>query len=151
MLNGKFFDTTEVSKMFAGFTFPGFDVEALMATQRKNLEAFTQANQLAVAGFQALAKMQVELTRAAMDQASTLVRDWAETSAPEVKLQKQAEFAKQALEKGVSNTRELVQLAGKTQTEAFDVLKKRFTESVDEMTSFVKKEAKKEIKVAQRQ
>lgn len=151
MLNGKFFDTTEVSKMFAGFTFPGFDVEALMATQRKNLEAFTQANQLAVAGFQALAKMQVELTRAAMDQASTLVRDWAETSAPEVKLQKQAEFAKQALEKGVSNTRELVELASKTQTEAFDVLKKRFTESVDEMTSFVKKEAKKEIKVAQRQ
>ena len=151
MLNGKFFDTTEVSKMFAGFTFPGFDVEALMATQRKNLEAFTQANQLAVAGFQALAKMQVELTRAAMDQASTLVRDWAETSAPEVKLQKQAEFAKQALEKGVSNTRELVELASKTQTEAFDVLNKRFTESVDEMTSFVKKEAKKEIKVAQRQ
>ena len=150
MLTGKFFDTAEVSKMFAGFSFPGFDVEALMATQRKNLEAFTQANQLAVEGFQALAKMQVELSRAAMEQASALVRDWAETSTPEVKLQKQAEFAKQALEKGVSNTRELVQLAGKTQTEAFDVLKKRFTESVDEMTSFVKKEAKKEIKVAAR-
>jgi phasin family protein len=150
MLTGKFFDTADVSKMFAGFTFPGFDVEALMATQRKNLEAFTQANQLAVAGFQALAKMQVELSRAAMEQASALVRDWAETSTPEVKLQKQAEFAKQALEKGVSNTRELVQLAGKAQTEAFDVLKKRFTESVDEMTSLVKKEAKKEIKVAAR-
>ena len=150
MLTGKFFDTADVSKMFAGFTFPGFDVEALMATQRKNLEAFTQANQLAVEGFQAVAKMQVELARAAMEQASALVRDWSETSTPEAKLQKQAEFAKQALEKGVSNTRELVQLAGKTQTEAFDVLKKRFTESVDEMTSFVKKEAKKDIKVAAR-
>jgi phasin family protein len=150
MINGKLFDTTEVGKMFAGFTFPGFDLEALMAAQRKNLEAFTRANQLAVEGFQAFTKMQVELTRAAIDEASALVRDWAETSAPEVKLQKQAAFAKQALAKGVRNTHELVELAGKTQAEAFNVLNKRFTESLDEMTSFVKKETKKETKIAQR-
>jgi phasin family protein len=151
MMNGKPFDTTEVGKMFAGFTFPGFDVEALMTAQRRNLEAFTQANQLAVEGFQAFAKMQVELTRTAMDEASALVRDWAETGAPEEKLQKQATFAKKALAKGVSNARELIELAGKTQTEAFDVLNKRFTESLDEMTSFTKKETKKETKVAHRQ
>ena len=151
MINGKFFDTTEVGKMFAGFTFPGFDVEALMATQRKNLEAFTQANQLAVEGFQAFAKMQAELTRTAIDEASAMVRDWAETGAPEAKLQKQAAFAKKALAQGMSNTRELVELAGKTQAEAFDVLNKRFTESLDEMTSFAKKETKKETKMAQRQ
>jgi len=151
MMNGKLFDTTEVGKMFAGFTFQGFDVEALMTAQRRNLEAFTQANQLAVEGFQAFAKMQVELTRTAMDEASALVRDWAETGAPEEKLQKQATFAKKALAKGVSNARELIELAGKTQTEAFDVLNKRFTESLDEMTSFTKKETKKETKVAHRQ
>ena len=151
MINGKFFDTTEVGKMFAGFTFPGFDVEALMAAQRKNLEAFTQANQLALEGFQAFAKMQAELTRTAIDEASVMVRDWAETGAPEAKLRKQAAFAKKALATGVSNTRELVELAGKTQAEAFDVLNKRFTESFDEMISFTKKETKKETKMAQRQ
>jgi phasin family protein len=149
MINGKFFDTADVSKLFGGFTLPGFDFEALMAVQRKNLEAFTQANQLAIEGFQAFAKMQVDLTRTAIDEASALMRDWAETGAPEAKLHKQAEFAKNALAKGVSNTRELVELASKTQTEAFDVLKKRFTESVDEMASFAKKETKS-TKVAQR-
>jgi phasin family protein len=148
MMNGKFFDTAEVSKMFAGFNFPGFDMQALMAAQRKNLEALTQANQLAVEGIKAFAKMQVDLTRDAIDEASAMARDWAETAAPEEKFQKQAAFAKQALAKSVSNARELAELAGKTQTEAFDVLNKRFTESLDELTSLVKKETKKETKVA---
>ena len=65
----------------------------------------------------------------------------------EERLQKQAAFAKQALEKSVESARELFELAGKTQTEAFEVLNKRFTESLDEMTSLVKKETKKEGKV----
>jgi len=140
MMNGKIFDTTEVGKMFAGFKFPGFDAGALMTIQSKNLEALTQANQLAVAGFQAFAKMQVELTRDAIDEASALVRDWAETNAPEEKLQKQAAFAKKALARGVSNTHEMVELASKTQAAAFGVLNKRFTESMDEMASFARKE-----------
>jgi hypothetical protein len=54
--NGKqsFLDL-DVSKAFAGFTFPGLDVESIVASQRKNLEALTQANQLAVEGVQAIA------------------------------------------------------------------------------------------------
>jgi phasin family protein len=154
MMNGKLFDTTEVGKMFAGFTFPGFNVEALMANQRKNLEALTQANQLAVQGFQELAKRQVEFARTAMDEASALVRGWSETGTAEERMQKQATFAKRAFANGVNNTRELVELAGKTQAEAFDVLNKRFTESFHETTSFAKKEAettmKNETKKAQR-
>jgi len=100
MVNGKFFET-EVGKLFAGFPFAGIDVEAVMASQRKNLEALTQANQLAVQGFQELAKRQVEFARTAMDEASAMVRGWSETGTAEERLQKQATFAKQALEKSV--------------------------------------------------
>ena len=82
MVNGKFFET-EVGKLFAGFPFASLDVEAVMASQRKNLEAFTQANQLAVQGFQELAKRQVEFARTAMDEATSLVRDWAGTRSEE--------------------------------------------------------------------
>jgi phasin family protein len=138
MVNGKFFET-EVGKLFAGFPFAGLDVEALMASQRKNLEALTQANQLAVQGFQELAKRQVEFARTAMDEASALVKGWSETGTAEERLQKQAAFAKQALEKSVEGARELVELAGKTQTDAFDVLTKRFSESIDEWGTLAKK------------
>jgi len=42
----------------------------------------------------------------------------------------------------VSNSREPVELAGKTQAQAFQLLNKRFNESLDEMTSFAKNGAK---------
>jgi len=140
MINGKFFET-EVGKLFAGFPFATLDVEALMASQRKNLEAFTQANQVAVQGFQEIAKRQVEFARGAIDEASTMVREWTETGTAEERFQKQAAFAKQAFERGVNGTREVVELAGKTQTEAFDVLNKRFAESVEEWGTLAKKKA----------
>jgi len=143
MINGKFFET-EVSKLFAGFPFATLDVEAVMASQRKNLEALTQANQVAVQGFQEIAKRQVELARSAMDEASTLVREWSETGTAEERLQKQAAFAKQAFERGISSTREVVELAGKTQTEAFDVLNKRFAESVEEWGTLSKKKSQRQ-------
>jgi phasin family protein len=141
MVNGKFFET-EVGKLFAGFPFASLDVEAAMASQRKNIEAFTQANQLAVQGFQELAKRQVEFARTAMDEATSLVRDWTSIGTAEERLQKQAAFAKQALEKSVTGTREIVELAGKTQTEAFDVLNKRFSESLEEWGTIAKKKSK---------
>jgi len=143
MVNGKFFET-EVGKLFAGFPFASLDVEAVMASQRKNLEALTQANQLAVQGFQELAKRQVEIARSAMDEASALVRAWTETGTAEERLQKQAAYAKQALDKSVESTRELVELAGKTQSEAFEVLNKRFTESLEEWGTLAKKKTQRQ-------
>jgi phasin family protein len=51
----------------------------------------------------------------------------------EAKAEKQAEVVKAAVEKAVANARELTELATKSQGEAFDVLNKRFIESVDEV------------------
>jgi phasin family protein len=143
MVNGKFFET-QVGKMFAGFPFQGFDVEAVMAAQRKNLEALTQANQLAVQSYQELAKRQVEFARSAMDEASTMVRGWTEAGTAEDRLQKQAAYAKQALEKSVEGAREIFELAGKAQTEAFEVLNKRFTESLEEWGTMAKKKSQRQ-------
>jgi phasin family protein len=139
MINGKHtFLDMDVGKAFAGFAFPGFDVESLMATQRKNLEAFTQANQLAVEGVQALARRQVEIARQAMDQASSLFREIVQPAAPEERLAKNAEIAKVAFEKNLANARELAELVTKANTEAFNVLNKRVTESFEEIREFAK-------------
>ena len=49
-----FFDF-DVTKAMADFRFRPIDVEALMACQGRNIEALSQANQLAVEGMQAVA------------------------------------------------------------------------------------------------
>jgi phasin family protein len=137
--NGKqtFFDV-DVSKALAGFTFPGFDVESLVSAQRKNLEALTQANQLAVEGAQAIARRQVELTRQVVDEASAALREWTQPGAPEDRFAKNAEFAKHAFEKSVANAREIAELLTKANSEAFNVINKRVAETFEEMRDFAK-------------
>jgi phasin family protein len=139
MVNGKtpFWDV-DVGKAFAGLNFPSFDVEAVVASQRKNLEAFAQANQLAVEGVQAVARRQVEIARQAVDEASTAFRDFVQPVAPEDRLAKNADLAKQAFEKGLANARELAELVAKANTEAFNVITKRVTESFDEFRDSAK-------------
>jgi phasin family protein len=129
----------DFTKTLSDLRVPGIDVDALVATQRKNLEALTQANQLAVEGVQAVARRQVEIARQAIDEFSAIVRDFTAPTSPEDRLAKQAEFSKQAIEKGIANARELTEMVTKANTEAFNVLNKRVTESFDEVREFAKK------------
>ncbi|MBU6507432.1 MAG: TIGR01841 family phasin [Alphaproteobacteria bacterium] len=132
---------TDFSKAFAGFTLPGFDVEAALASQRKNIEALTQANQLAVEGVQAVARRQVEIAREAIDEVSTVLRDIVQPTAPEERIAKQAELLKQTFERSLANTRELALMLAKANTEAFDVVAKRVAQGFEE----IRDEAKKRV------
>ena len=140
MVNGKnpFFDL-DVNKLFGDFRVPSLDVEAVVASQRKNIEALTQANQLAVEGVQAVARRQVEIARQAIEEFSAMVQGFTQPGTPEERLAKQAELAKVALERGLSNARELTELVTKANTEAFNVINKRVTEGLDEIRDFAKK------------
>ena len=130
----------DVTKIMGDFRVPGIDLEAAVASQRKNIEALTQANQLAVEGVQALMRRQVEITRQAMEDFSAMFRDFVQPNgSPEDRFAKQAEYSKHAIEKGLSNAKELTELVTKANTEAFNVINKRVTESLDEVRDFAKK------------
>jgi phasin family protein len=135
-----FFDF-DVTKMFASFPIRPFDVEAVWAAQRRNLEALTQANQLAVEGVHALAKRQIEMTQQALEDMSTMVREMAQPSSTEERIAKHTEYTKKMIDKGLTHGREIAALASKAGSEATEVLQKRTTESLDEMRAFACKSA----------
>ena len=137
----KAFDMTNMTKAFGDMKLPGIDVEAVAASQRKNLEAFTQANQLAVEGAQSLARRQVEIVRQAVDEASAALREWTEVGAPEDRIAKSVELSKQAYEKGIANARELTELATKASSDVFSVIARRFSEGFDELRLYTKKQS----------
>src|SRR6266571_2882770 len=97
-----FFDF-DMTKMMADFRFRPFDVEALMASQRRNIEALSQANQLAVEGVQAVARRQIEIARQAIEDVSALMRDLAQPVSTEDRIAKNTEYAKQMLEKSITH------------------------------------------------
>jgi phasin family protein len=131
----------DVTKMFADFRFRPFDVEAVWAAQRRNIEALSQANKLAVEGAQALAQRQLELTRQAFEGFSMLLRDLTQPASTEDRIAKNTEYAKQMLEKGISHGREVAALAAKTGTDAAEVLHRRASEGLDEIRAFAYKTA----------
>lgn len=135
-----FFDF-DVTKMMADFRFRPIDVEALMACQRRNIEALSQANQLAVEGMQAVAKRQIEIARQAIEDVSALLRDLAQPVSTEDRITKNTEYAKQMLAKSVNHGREITMLATKAGTEAADVLRKRASEGLDEFRDLAKQQA----------
>jgi phasin family protein len=135
-----FFDF-DITKIMADFRFRPFDIEKWMACQRRNVEALAQANQLTVEVFQAVTRRQIEIARQTLEDVSALWRDLAQTGSTEDRIAKNTEYAKQVLEKSVSNGREITQLATKAGTEAADVLRKRACEGLDELRDLAKQSA----------
>lgn len=133
----------DISKYMGEFKVPGVDVETLVGSQRKNIEALTQANKLAYDGLQAVLKRQVEILRQTMDEVAVVSKDIAEPGNPQDKAAKQAELAKEAFERSLSNMRELAEMIAKANNEAFELLNKRFTQNLDEMRDVFVKAAKK--------
>ena len=114
----------DFSGFLGGFTLPGFDIGSMMASQRKNVEALAEANRVTCEGLQAVVKRQGEILRQTLDEAAQAARELSAPGAVPDKATRQAALA---------NARELGELITKTQSEAFDLLRTRFSQNLDEL------------------
>lgn len=129
----------DFTKMMGDFKVPGVDVNSMMETQRKNLEALTEANKLAMEGMQAIAKRQAEIVRQGMEEMSNSMQDMMASGAPQDRMAKQADAMKGQFENMLANMRELSEMVAKSNTEAADVLTKRISSQLDELKSTAQK------------
>ena len=131
----------DFTKIAGQFKVPNFDTEALLESQRKNIEAVTKANQVAFEGAQAVSQRQVEILQKAWDESTSAVKTLSATGKPEEQMVKQTELAKQAFEQSLANLRELTEIGAKSNSEAVEVITKRVAEGLDELKSEIKKAA----------
>ena len=130
--------TQAQKRMIGDFKMPGMDVEAYSEAQRKNMEAVTSAQQMALEGLQAIARRQTEIMQKAAEQVQSGARGMIEPGQPDDMMAKNAALLKQNFESAVSNIREMSEMMVKSQNEAIDVIYKRFAESLDELSSAAK-------------
>src|SRR5436190_14653904 len=81
------------AKLMEGQNFP-FDMKNFLETQRKNMQAMTQAQQTAIEGFRALAQRQSELLSQMMEDNSGFARSMMGEGTPEEKIAKNAKLFK---------------------------------------------------------
>jgi phasin family protein len=125
------------------FKVPGLDAQALVEYQKRNLEAFASANKIALEGAQAVIRRQAEIVRKGVEDASKALAELNSAETPQDKLVKQAELAKGVYEAALVNLRELTEMANKANGEAANLISNRVSESFGELTSEIKKTAKK--------
>jgi phasin family protein len=116
-----------------------FDVEGFVASQRKNVEALTAANQLAFEGVQALVRRQAEIVRENVEELTKITRELTAAGSPEDKLVKQTQMAKEAFENALGHVRELTGLVQKSSSQAVEVLSKRVADNLDEVKAAITK------------
>ena len=130
----------DMMKMLVDFRMPGMpDVEALAAAQRRNFEALSAANKVALEGAQAVARRHMEILQQSMSEMTQAMQSMAGVPDPQARATKQAEMLKTAYEHAVGNMRELADLIQKSNGEALSVLNQRFTEAMDEVKAMAAK------------
>jgi phasin family protein len=127
------FGPEQFTKMMESFHVPGMDMKAIMEAQRKNVEALTKATQVATEGATAVTHKQAEIMREALQQATAMVREFKMTGNPAEIAKAQQELVKKAFETAVANARELAEMVGKSNREAFSVIEHRMKESMEEL------------------
>jgi phasin family protein len=133
-------DFGDFSRLFAEMKFPAMpDMDAFVTATRRNMEAFTAANRVALEGAQAIARRHTEIMQQSMAEMTEALRALSTNEPPQAKAARQAELLKQAYEHAVANMKELQDLIQKSHEEALTLLNKRFTEALDEVKALASK------------
>jgi phasin family protein len=134
-----FFD---IQKLMSEWRVPGFDLDAVAEYQRKNIEALTRANQMALEVTQTWMRHSIELAQETMTDMQTMMGELTKpTTSMEDRLTRQAEYSKKTIEKGLDSIRNMTELVVKTNAETFGVLSKRVTEGLEEVRDLTPKAA----------
>ena len=141
-LDADFAQFFDFNKFTQQFKLPTVDTDALIEVQKRNFEAVTKANRVALEGVQAVAQRQNEILRQVAEDSAKAFKDLTAVEvAPGARLAKQAEMVKTAFETAVANLRELNEISAKSNGEAVEVINERVTEGLDELSAVLNRAA----------
>jgi phasin family protein len=134
------FNPEEMMRAFTSMKMPGLpDFQAFADAQKRNLEALTTANKLAMEGAQAVGRRNMEIIQQVMSEMTQAMQSLSVTEAsPNAKAAQQAELMRTAYERAVANMQEIAELIQKSNGEAVSVLNRRFAEALEEVKDLVK-------------
>jgi phasin family protein len=126
----------QVTAMLKSFKVPGVDVQALIESQKKDVQALVAANQAAYAGMQSLAKRQTEMLQEAAAAWRAAASEMT-SKGLSGSMEDRTEMARKAFSTAVANMRELAEMATRSQTEVFDLIRKRAEENLAALRSLM--------------
>ncbi|TKB56468.1 MAG: phasin family protein [Mesorhizobium sp.] len=112
---------------------PNVDVEAILAHNRKNLEALEKSARASAAGASALLSRQREMLQDTLREITDMAQNYRAPGNPQEMMQKQAAFARKSFETALKNAGEMAELARASGTESIEILRSRIKEAIEEI------------------
>jgi phasin family protein len=138
----EFMKQNEFTKQFSAMKMPGFDSEAVLAAQQKNMNALVEANKAAAAGYQDLFKKQMAIFEETMAEAQKQLKNFDATKLDADSARAQSEVAKAAFEKALANMQALAEAAQKANSDAYEIVSARVKESMSELKGLAASKSK---------
>ena len=122
---------SDFTKLFEQFKLPGIDLNAVLESRRKDIDALAAANRTALEGAQALGQKQIDVLRTTIDEVQSMLKQSRDTPAAA------RELVNQAVQRAFTNMRELADVAYRSQSEAVAVVSRRVQENIEELKTLV--------------
>jgi phasin family protein len=123
----------DVSRMIQQFNVPGLDMAPIIESRRKDMEALVEANKATYEAMQALARKQTEILTQAMQEIQDSAKALAAGGTGATDAARQTELVRDAYQKALADTKELAEMARKSQIDAMAIIEQRATQSLEEM------------------
>ena len=130
-------ESNPFTEMFEKFgrdlNLPQVDVEKMLESQRKNLEALQKSAAASAAGASALIDKQRKNLEQALAEVARVAETYRAGAAPQDFMAKQTELARKSFDSALKNVEEAAEIVCKASDEAIEVLRKRIRESAEEI------------------
>ena len=127
------FFNNDLKSSLTDFSTPTLDAEAVIHTQRKNVEAANIVGQKMLEVTQSLMRRQVQASQEIVEDAGKLMRDLMGDGTPEEKAVRQTELLRKSFEKAVKNFKDISDTAQKARSEVGDIVTDRVTAGLVEL------------------
>ncbi len=132
------------SDMFSKFGgMPKLDHETMMQSHRKNLDALTEANKMAVEVMKSIAQLQSQYVKQTFEDFSSIMKDTVGKAASKDSFEKHGEHVKDQIQKVMTHGTTITNTLAKSQKEIMDIMHSRFSEGVQELRDMHEKSKKK--------
>ena len=113
---------------------PAFDFNQLFAANKRTAEAFSAAGQLMIESAKEVSRRSSDIARSNIESAINASREASSGKTPELNTSRQVEMAKGFYDESMKNAREISEITTKSSTEAFEIINKRASETISEIT-----------------
>ena len=138
-----FFAQNDFSRFFESYQSMPFDIQSFMDTQRKNIQALTEAQKVAVDNLQAIAQRQSTILSQMVEDNAAMAKEFMTEGTPEEKIAKNADMIKTSYERSIKNMNEIGDMLNKSNQEAGKIIDKRVKATLNEVKSSLDKTTEK--------